>query len=131
MTNNELIKKALQELGIVAFNGTATASQAQDCLDGLNSMMAEWEQDDLNFNWFPQDTLSATCPIPRWAESGIISNLALYVSASFRSPLTESLVGKAQKGLSTITRKVMTQKMAPADMSYLTTGTRYNIETDS
>lgn len=133
MTNNEVIKKALQELGVVAFNGTATNSQAQDCLDILNGMMAEWEQQDIDINWFPQDTLSETCPIPRWAENGVISNLAVTASASFRAPLTEGLVQKATQGFNTIFHTVMKIKLQPSDMDHISKGSngRWDINTDS
>ena len=133
MTNNEVIKKALQELGVVGFNGTATASQAQDCLDILNGMMAEWEQQDVDLNWFPQDTLSETCPIPRWAENGVISNLAVTASASFRAPLSEGLIQKAYQGFNTIFNTVMKIKHQPSDMGHISKGSngRWDINTDS
>lgn len=133
MTNNELIKKALQELGVIAFNGTATNSQAQDVLSILNGMMAQWEQTDKALNWFPQDTLSATVPIPAWAENGVISNLAIEASAAFRAPVSVQLAEKADKGRRLIAQTLIKLKNQGVDMDHIHLGSyrSHDILTDS
>lgn len=132
-TNLDIIKRALSELGLLPQSETPKAAMANDMLTVLNGMMEEWEQMDRDLNWFPQDTLSAVCPIPRWAESGVVSNLAVMAAATMRAPLTETIVNKAQVGLNAITAILINAKLEPADMTGLHygTGRRSRILTDS
>jgi len=121
-TNNEIINKALQELAIVASGEAATAQDAADTLDILNSMMAEWEELDVNFNWFTQDTLSATSPIPKWAESGVISNLAVYAAPQLRAPLNDAIAIKADRGFKAISTVLINQKIQGIDLYHVPLG---------
>ena len=133
MTNIQIITKALQEIGLVAEGEEPTGEQGFDALDALNQMMAEWAVSDRDLNFPPQDTLSATCPIPAWAEDGVISNLAVNCCSIFRVPATGVLVDRANTGLNTITRTLINLNLEGADMSHLPRGTLsyWNIETGS
>jgi len=133
ITNNEVINKALTELKIVASGEAATAQDAADMLDILNGLMAEWQELDINFNWFPQSVLSDTCPIPTWAEQGVISNLAVTGSPAMQATITTELAVKATNGISAIQTIIMNQNLEPAGRGNLPYGSgnfRYNINSD-
>ena len=131
-TNQEIIDSALQELGVIEAGDSANATDSATVLNTLNNMMESWEADDKDFNWFPQDTLSDTAPLPRWALEGVISNLAIMVAPNFRSPVTADLARKADKGERTILTRLINLKLEGSDMSHLGAGNaRYNITTDS
>ncbi len=128
-TNQKIIDRALGELGIVEAGDSANATDSATALDTLNNMMAEKEQQDMEFNWFPQDDLTADIPLPRWAESGVTSMLGMYCAAEFRVPLTNELAMKADKGETAILNVLINMKLEGADMSHLAQGEnmRWNI----
>lgn len=132
LTNVQVISKALGELRLVAEGESATAAQGADALAILNQMMAEWSVSDMDLNFPPQDTLSATCPIPTWAESAVISNLAVKCAPQFAAPLTDGLIIKADQGKTLVGRTLINLKLRPADMQHLAQGEhgRWDIQTD-
>jgi len=62
-----------------------------------------------------------------------VSNLAVKCGPAFRSPVTQDLADKARDEKKVITRTLMNQNLAPADMEHLPqgTGTVRNILTDA
>ncbi len=113
MINQAVIDQALGELGVLEAGSSANAIDSASALTTLNQMMSAWAQNDKDFNWFAQDDLSATCPIPDWAEEGLVSNLAIKLSAPFRSPVTIELAAKAAEGEETIVRALINYSIEP------------------
>jgi len=124
MTNQELIDKALYEVGVLASGESASATDSADVLDILNSMMAEWSVGDMNLNFPPQDTLGDAAPIPTWAELGVIGSLAIYAAPSFQAAIPEALAVKTRRGINTILRTNINMKLKGSDMSHLPLGDR-------
>jgi hypothetical protein len=122
-TNQEIIDKALQEIFVLVSGASASADESSDMLDMLNGMMAEWAVQDKDLNFPPQDTLGDTCPIPDWAEIGVITNLALEAAPSFDGQITPALVQKADRSRNTIETTLINLKLEGADMSHLPVGT--------
>ena len=133
LTNQQVIDRALYELGYIEYGAAADATDGADALKDLNSMMAEWRESDRDLNWFFQDTLSEVCPIPDWAERGVISNLAVSLGAVFNVAISAELAVKAQSGLNVITRTLINLNLTSADMRHLPQGrdSRRNILTDN
>ena len=135
MTNQELINLALGKIGVIEAGESANATDSSTALGVLNRMMAEWRERSMDFNWFTQDTLGDTVPIPKWAEEGVIANMAKRAATDFRVPLTAELIDEADKGRRTIGNTLITQSLDNTDMSHLPQGTGryslYDIETDS
>lgn len=132
-TNQQIIDRALRRGGVIEDGDSANASESADALVILNSMMLEWKQSDKDFNWFTQDTLGAVCPIPDWAEKGIVANLTAACATDFRYPVTQDIAIEASKGSNVIARTLINLSLDNADMSHLPGGSgrrwRYNIET--
>lgn len=133
MTNNEVITKALQKIGIVPAGESPTADDASDALSILNQMMYQWSVSDMDLHWAPQDTLSATCPIPDWAQMAVISSLAAHCTVDFRVPLSTELALEVSSAQNALKRTLINGKLESADMSHLWQGSSgtYNINTDS
>ena len=125
-TNQEVIDRAGMELGIIEDSDSMSATDSADALTVLNEMMAEWRYSGKDFNWFSQDTLGDTIPIPDWAKSGVISNLAVKCGPVFRAPVTSELSVQANKGNHIITRTIMNLNLKRADMTHLPQGRYYN-----
>jgi len=92
---------------------------------------------DLHFP--PQDELSETCPIPAWAENGVINNLAMNVAGELRVPATaipSTTIDAARVGLRTIANTLMNKALEKADETHMSQGLGWwrggnNILTDS
>lgn len=134
-TIQQTVDKAGYELGYIEYGAALDATDAADAMQALNEMMAEWEEEDLNFNWFVQDALSDTLPIPNWAERCVILNLAIVLSSRFNVAPSQSLVDNARKSMTTISTRKINEKLRKANMNHLPTGngwgSRYDIDTDS
>ena len=122
VTNQQVIDRALYELGYIEYGAAADATDGADAMKDLNSMMAEWRESDRDINWFFQDTLSEVCPLPDWAERGVISNLAVSLGAVFNVAVSRELADKANRGLIAITRTLINLNQKPADMTHLPQG---------
>ena len=134
-TNQNLIDRALGKLGIVEAGESANATDSATALDILNDMLMEWAQKDLDLNWFTQDTLGDTAPLPKWAVKGVIANLAVACATDFRSPIPNDLAVEARQGKRTIGNTLINLALEGADMSHLPQGQgiagRYDINTDN
>ncbi len=132
-TNQEVIDRAAMELGMIEGSASLGSTDSADALAVLNEMMFTWRVSDKDFNWFSQDTLGDTIPIPSWALPGVISNLAVECGPVFRAPIPQDLLQKAEKGRNLIARTLMNLNLDPADMSHLPRGrdSGRNILTDA
>lgn len=133
MTIQELINAAFLELEIIEAGNDASAADSATAMTILNQMMAAWKVSGRDFNWFAQDDLTATSPLPDWAEEGVTSNLAIKLAAAFNAPVSAEVAMKAMDGLNLITRTLMNLNLEGADMSHMAQGSlnqRYNIITD-
>jgi len=133
-TNQNLIDLALGKLGVIEAGESANSTDSATCLGVLNRMMAEWRERDMDMNWFTQDTLGDTAPLPEWAEEAIASNLAVRAASDFRSNVTQAVITEALAGRRTVGNTLINQDLDNADMSHLPYGdgrlSRYDINTD-
>lgn len=130
-TNTQIVTDALRELRLVAEGESATADQAGDALRVLNQMMESWAVEDIDLQYFAQTSLSDTCPIPAWAEKGVVAALALELASGYGSAVTDTLAKRASDGYAVIARQCLNAKLQSADMRHLGAGNaRYNILTD-
>lgn len=132
ITNVQVITAALTELRLVPEGESATGQQGLDGLRALNQMMAAWANLDMDLQFPPQDTLSDVCPIPIWAEEGVISNLAVKLAPLMQAPISPELAVKASTTHNDLAVILMRQNMREADTDHMPRGTGYrgNILTD-
>lgn len=115
LTNQDFIDKALGELHVIdaGAGSSANSTDSATALAVLNAMMAEWGIKDRDFDWFYQDTLTDVPPIPTWAESAVISNLAIACSPEFNAPVSAETAHKAEVSLNAVTVKMIYDKQTP------------------
>ncbi|MCP5020010.1 MAG: hypothetical protein GY938_32695 [Ketobacter sp.] len=130
-TNQELIDQALSELGYHGEGASASTAASADALAALNNLMHEWKYQSRDLNWFTQDTLDDTAPVPKWALKGVISCLGMRLSTVFDITPTGQLVADARDGKKAITRTLININLVGADMRHLPQQGRYNIESDT
>ena len=134
ITNQALIDQALGQLGIVESSDAASATDSADALVYLNQFMAAWKVSGKDLDFFAQDDLTDTCPIPDWAEHAVMNNLAKYVAPLFRVPLPPEVAILAQEGDNLVSRTIFNRDLEQADMRAMPQGEgRYgrSILTDS
>ena len=135
MTNQQAIDRALYLLGFHEYGASADATDSADALSSLNEMMYQWKTEDRDFDWFEQDDLTDTVPVPKWSDRAVIYNLAIELAAKFNIQPTATVVTVADDSKRSITRHLMNTKIQGADMSHLPYGDgrngRYNINSDT
>ena len=134
MTNQELIDRALNELGYHEAGATADATDSADALTVANNMLHSWKYSGKDFNWFTQDTLSDVAPLPIWAHSSVITRLARRLATTFNIIPSQQLIVDAENANSHMSRTMLVLGLTGSDMSHLPQGssqTGHNIETDS
>lgn len=132
-TNQQYIDRALTAIKVLEKGQSADATDSATALAVFNQMMHSWGVSDKDFNWFTQDTLGDTAPIPDWAEEGVISNLAVRLAEPFETPISAVVVAKAELGSNTIARTLINLKLKKIDLRHLPQGNdiKNNILTDS
>ena len=123
-TNQQYIDRALTAIKVLEKGQSADATDSATALAVFNQMLHSWGVSDKDFNWFTQDTLADTAPIPNWAEEGVISNLAIRLAEPFETPVSQIVIAKAINGSSLITRTLLNLNVDALDMSHLPQGRR-------
>lgn len=119
ITNVELIRRALLEIGVIAGSKTPSAQQGQDALVTLNQMMEEWEESGIRLGWcqqLPAD-LSSTAPLPPYAERGVTLKLAMALAPTYggAASVTPSLIAECSDAFGRISRKAALNNVTEAD----------------
>lgn len=124
MTYNEIITAALIELGRLGEGQEASAAQGKTGLQVFNGLMAEYEQEDVGFNWFEVklDDINETAPIGEWAREGFISLLAVRLAPRVRAPVSVELANKALLGDRVISNTAIQMQLENTDMQHLPLG---------
>ena len=132
MTVQEFINQSLYNLGYLEKGESADATDSADALRVMNQMLAEWEWAGKDLNWFSQDDLTATMPIPAWAERAAMTGLAIDLAGEFDVVPTQALYTKFDEARQTLTNRLINTALNPSDMSHLPQGSgHYDIETDN
>jgi hypothetical protein len=120
MTNNEVIQSAYQLLGVIGESQSVSAEQGAIGLSTLNQLMTAWSAEDIVLGYFPQTSTTDTCPIPDWAEMGVISALAQQLFTQYpAAKVNPGLNDDAGNGIGVIRRICLLQKMKPVKTNHL------------
>lgn len=119
MTNLDLIAGALRKLNVINEIQTPSAEQGAKCLEALNGMLEQWEEDGINLQYYRQSVTSATFPCPAYSEAGVRAALAIRVAGDFGATVSTELAAEFDSGYSTILRKAITKDLPEASMSHL------------
>tara|TARA_R110000868_G_C10972546_1_gene770345 strand:- start:7890 stop:8324 length:435 start_codon:yes stop_codon:yes gene_type:complete len=93
-TGSYIINRAFSKLGIKAAETDIEASEMQDGLDALNDMLESWEPIyQLGFIRLESETEEVRAP--SFANSAIITSLAIYLSGEYNQTPKESLAIEA------------------------------------
>jgi len=122
-TNVAIITRSLRLLGVLSEGETASADQGSECLQHLNMMLEQWTENDIELGYFAQTSTAADCPIPLWAESGVVSKLAQRLQAIYPAgTLAPWVMNDSENGYGTIARRCLLALLQPSDMSHMPQG---------
>lgn len=114
MTNLDMITDAFRRIGMVDENNSPSAEQGIVGLRCLNQLQAEWIDRGVGFaSWFTQTSLSATLPIPDWAERAVLGALCIELSAEYERSVSDALATSAVNSFEALQRKRFNQALQP------------------
>ena len=97
--------------------------------------MEAWTEDGLNLGYFRQTSTTADCPIPFWAEEGVITSLAISLAPVYGATASPELIAKFEDTYSRLLRKSINEGLKGRNMDHMpwgsgSFGNTYNITTD-
>lgn len=116
ITNADVIGDSLRELNVISEIQTPSAEQYAHALRKLNQFMARWLEDGIDLGYFPQTSPSDVCPIPEYAEEGVIATLATKIASNYGATVSVELATSAVQGYDTILRRAMLSKLPTGQM---------------
>lgn len=121
MTNIDLIKDALLELGVINEVEIPSSEQGAHALRRLNQMIEAWDEDGTRLGYFEQTDTTADCPIPRWAERAVTCKLAIALAPSYggAASVTPALVDECDRAHNAMLRRLINAQLHGADMTHL------------
>lgn len=117
----DVVRDALQLLGVITEIDTPSAEQGTHGLRALNDMMAHWLEDGLDVEYSPSDSLTAEVDVDTSALRAIKANLAVDLAAYYRTPVTPEIVQMAQSSYDALFRNRF--ELPELDMSHMHQGT--------
>ncbi len=106
-TKRQLVNKAYTKAGLGGLAANLTASQLQDALFDLDSMMASWKRKGINLGYPIPETQAASSLdddslVPIWANSAIYLNLAQLLAADLGKIVAPSVLSAAKDAYDTM-----------------------------
>lgn len=114
LTNSDLIADSLRELGVINEVQTPSAEQAAHALRKLNQLMAEKSAEDIDLQFFPQTSLTDTCPIPAFAENWVTCELAIRLASNYGKTVSAELVAAGGAAWDTVLSHVVAEQLPEA-----------------
>lgn len=99
-------------LGILAESESASAEQGAHGLRALNELMAEWEADGIDLEYYEQTLLGATTPIPDSAILPVKHFLALHLASYYGKSVSPEFVATSDKYYARLVRDVVRDNLA-------------------
>lgn len=126
ISNENLIRDALGLLGVLSEVEGMTAEQGSIGLRALNELMADWEQDGVNLEWYEQTSFAADAPLPDHAILAVKYYLAMALAPYFRVAVSPEFTALGGKYYARLIRDAVRQRIQPTDVSSLPLGSGFN-----
>ena len=120
----ELIRDALTLINVLGVGEAAEPEHSEFALRKLNALLADWEADGVNLQYYPQtmDELGAQCPVPDDAILAVTYYLAFALAPSYGKQVDPKMLALGGQYYSRLTRDSVLARMRPADLSNLPVG---------
>lgn len=121
-SNSELITDALGLLGVVGETETMSAEQGAHGLRTLNQIMADWEQDGVDLQYFAQTELADDTPVPDHAILAAKYYLAIALAPFYAARVPPEFLALADKYYTRLRRDAVKANVRPTDLTRLPAG---------
>lgn len=110
-TKLELIKSAFQEIGLGDYIFNSSPEQLQAACNTLDNMMLEWDAQNIKLGYNAASTpdtnsVNDSSNLPLYANSAVISNLAIKLAPSFGKIVTNEAKVAAYNGMNMLYAKI-------------------------
>ena len=130
ISNSLLITDALGLIGVLRETETMTAEQGAHGLRVLNHLMADWEQDGIDLQYYEQNSLTNTTPIPDHAIVAVKYFLAFALAPFYSRDVRPEMLALAEKYYARLRRDAMALTVEPTDLSHLAPGSGWSGDFD-
>lgn len=87
----DIIKDAMQEIGLQDAEQTLQPSETSTCIRYLNRMMSEFEGRGYDLNYEPVSVVSDEITSPNWCLNWMVLTLAIKIAPQFDIPVSADL----------------------------------------
>lgn len=132
ISNALLIRDALTLINVLGVGEAAEPEQAEHAIRKLNALLADWEADGVNLQYYPQtmDELGSDCPIPDDAELAVTYYLAFALAPNYGKVVSQEMSALGASYYGRLTRQSVVAKMQPVDMSDMPVGEGQSVRGD-
>lgn len=126
-SNAELIRDALTLINVLGVGEAAEPEHSEFALRKLNALLADWEADGVNLQYYPQtmDELGADCPITDDSVLAVTYYLAFALAPSYGKQVDPKMLALGSQYYGRLTRDSVKAQMQPSDLSNLPVGEGY------
>lgn len=124
ITTAELIRDALMLINVLGVGEAAEPEHSEHALRKLNALLADWEADGVNLQYYPQtmDDLGSACPIPDDSILAVTYYLAFALAPSYGKQVSQEMTALGGTYYARLTRQGVLAKMQPATLENLPVG---------
>jgi hypothetical protein len=111
-------------INVVGVGEPVEPEHSEFALRKLNALLADWEADGVNLQYYPQtmDELGAQCPIPDDAVLAVTYYLAFALAPSYGKQVDPKMLALGAQYYARLTRESVLAKMQPASLTNLPVG---------
>jgi hypothetical protein len=121
-TNLDIIRAALQTLGVLPEAKEPSAEQAAHALEVLNDFLEDWSASGIDVGQWPQTDLTASFPAASDVQLTAKAHLAVQLAPYYERPIHPVTAGQAQKGYARLLRIAVLAQLEPVSTDHMPVG---------
>ena len=129
-SNFQIIQDALGLLGVLQETEVMSSEQGMHGLRVLNELMADWEQDGIDLQYYEQTSLVDDTPIPSHATVAVKYYLAIALAPFYGRPVPAEFVSIGAEKYARLVRDSVIAQLRPVDLSHLPLGEGWGTDYD-
>lgn len=126
ISNSQIVSDALRLLGVLEETEIMSPEQGADGLRTLNDLMADWEQDGIELQYYVQTSLAEDTPLPPHAILAVKYYLAMALAPHYSRPVPPEFITIGADKYARLRRDAVKQHVRPTDLSHLSQGEGWN-----
>lgn len=116
-SNLDLIRSALQSLGVLAEGEEPSAEQASHALGIMNDLLEDWSGHGIEVGQYPQTDLSEDYPGPSTTVPAVKANLAVWLAPHYERAVPSAVVVIASRGYDRLLREALVSQLSPVALT--------------